>query len=58
MNPAKLTDAGHARIREVAAKQIEIPSVKTLAKELRVSENYVRQLLSMARRAIAPRETE
>lgn len=45
MKPEKLNDAGRERLRAVAMLKVRIPRAKTLAVELNITPNYVRQML-------------
>lgn len=51
MRPRKLTEEGYQRIEAVARRRDAIPTDKDLAKELEVSEGYIRQVMAHARKS-------
>lgn len=53
MRPARLTPEHHARLRRVAELQLQTESIKRLSIDLRVTPNYLRQLLSKKRKQLS-----
>lgn len=53
MRPPKITAEGQERLRKVATLQVQIESTKILSRDLKLTENYIRQLLSKLRRELS-----